>query len=89
MALGSQRGEVIWMVLRQAGILAGLGTVIGVTGSLLLGRILSTLLFEIQPTDVLSFVVASLVLLLVVCAASFIPARRAASLDPLSVLRTE
>ena len=89
MALGSQRGAVIWMVLRQAGILAGLGIVIGVTASLLLGRILSTLLFEIQPTDVLSFVVAALVFLVIACAASFIPARRAASLDPLSVLRTE
>ncbi len=89
MALGSQRGEVIWMVLRQAGILTGLGTVIGVTASLLLKRILSTLLFEILPTDVLSFLVASVVLLLVAGAASFIPARRAASLDPLSVLRTE
>jgi putative ABC transport system permease protein len=89
MALGSQRVEVIWMVLRQAVILAGLGILIGVTASLLLGRILSTLLFAIEPTDVLSFVIASLVLLLVACAASFIPARRAASLDPLSVLRTE
>jgi ABC-type antimicrobial peptide transport system permease subunit len=63
MALGSQRREVIWMVLRQAGILAGLGILIGG--------------------------ITSLGLLLVTCAASFIPARRSASLDPLSALRTE
>jgi putative ABC transport system permease protein len=89
MALGSQRAEVVWMILRQAGMLTGFGTLIGVSASLLLGRILKTLLFEIQPTDVLSFFAASLVLLLVAGAASFIPARRAASLDPLSVLRTD
>jgi putative ABC transport system permease protein len=89
MALGCRRGEVIWMVLRQGGFLAGLGILIGVAGSLLLGRILSALLYEIRPTDVLSFLFASLALLIVAIAASFIPAWRAASVDPLSVLRTE
>jgi ABC-type antimicrobial peptide transport system permease subunit len=89
MALGSRRSEVIWMVLRQGGFLAGLGALIGVAGSLLLGRVLSALLYEIRATDVLSFLFASLVVLIVAIAASFIPAWRAASIDPLSVLRTE
>lgn len=89
MALGSQRGEVIRMVLRQAAFLAGLGTLIGIAGSLLLGRALEALLYEIRPTDVLSFLLAALTLLVVALAASFVPARRAASVDPLSVLRSE
>jgi len=89
MALGSQRGEVILMILRHGGFLAGLGTLIGIGGSLLLGRVLSTLLYGVRPTDVVSFLSASLVLLAVALAASYIPARRAASVDPSSVLRME
>jgi len=89
MALGSQRVEVIRMVLRQAAFLAGLGTLIGIVGSLLLGSVLEALLYEIRPTDVLSFLLAALTLLVVALAASFVPARRAASVDPLSVLRSE
>jgi ABC-type antimicrobial peptide transport system permease subunit len=89
MALGSERSEVIRMILRHGGLLAGLGTVIGLAGSLFLGRVLSSLLFGVRPTDALSFVAASLLLLLVTLAASYIPARRAASVDPSSVLRME
>jgi putative ABC transport system permease protein len=89
MALGSQRRDVIRMVLRQATFLAGLGTLIGIVVSLLLGSVLSTLLYEIKPTDVRSFLLAALTLLVVAFAASFIPARRAASVDPLSVLKSE
>jgi predicted permease len=89
MALGSNRGGVVWMVLRQAGTLAGLGTAIGLGGSLLLGRVLSSLLYEIRPTDLVSFGAASLVLWLVALAAAYIPARRAASVEPLVVLRAE
>jgi putative ABC transport system permease protein len=88
-ALGSQRRGVIWMVLRQGGLLAVLGTLIGVAGSLVLGRVLQSMLYEITPYDVLSFVLASAVLLIVAAVACFIPARRAASVDPISVLRME
>jgi putative ABC transport system permease protein len=89
MALGSKRGALIWMVLRQGGRLAGIGILIGIFASLLLGRTLSALLYEIKPTDVLSFLSASLAVLIVAIAASFIPSRRAASVDPISVLRAE
>src|SRR4029453_3577689 len=82
MALGSQRGEVIRMVLRQAALLAGLGTLIGIVGSFLLGGALNPFLYENKPPDVLSFLVAALTLFLVALAASFIPARRAATVDP-------
>jgi putative ABC transport system permease protein len=89
MALGSQRGQVVWMILRHGGFIAGLGILIGIAGALLLQRVLSSLLYGITPTDALSFISASLFLLIVALAASYIPARRAASMDPLSVLRTE
>jgi predicted permease len=88
-ALGSQRRGVVWMVLRQGGLLALLGTLIGIAASLFVGRILQAMLYEIKPYDVLSFVLASLVLLIVAAIACFIPARHAASVDPISVLRME
>jgi ABC-type antimicrobial peptide transport system permease subunit len=77
------------MVLRQGGLLAGLGTLIGVARRLLLGGILQALLYEIKPHDILSFVLASVVLLIVAVVACFIPARQAASVDPISVLRMQ
>jgi putative ABC transport system permease protein len=89
MALGSQRRDVIWMVLRRGIFLAGLGTSIGIVGALLLKRILGSLLYGIQATDAVSFLSASFVLLLVALAASYIPARRAAAVDPSSLLRRE
>jgi predicted permease len=89
MALGSRPRQVIWMVLRHGGALASLGIVIGVGGALLLSRVLSSLVYGITSRDALSFVSASLVLLIVALAASYIPARRAASVDPMSILRTE
>jgi putative ABC transport system permease protein len=89
MALGSQRRDVVWMVLRSGIFLAGLGTCIGIVGALLLKRVLESLLYGIQPTDMISFVSASAILLLVALAASYIPARRAAAVDPSCLLRRE
>jgi len=89
MALGSNRTGVILTVLRQAAVLAGLGTAIGIAIALLLGRVLNTLLFQVTPTDVVSFAAASITLLIVALVAAFFPARRAASVEPLSVLRAE
>jgi len=66
-----------------------LGIVIGVTAAILLSRFLAALLYGVTPTDALSFLSASLVLLIVALAASYIPARRAASVDPISALRAE
>jgi putative ABC transport system permease protein len=89
LALGSQPGEIVSMILRHGAFLAGLGIAIGLAGSFFLSRVIATLLFGIQPTDAISFVSASVVLLLVALAACYIPARRAASVSPLSVLRSE
>jgi len=89
MALGSRRSEVICMVLRHGALLAGVGIVIGVSGALLLSRILATLVYQVTPRDILSFISAPLALLIVALAASYVPARRAAAVDPMSILRME
>jgi putative ABC transport system permease protein len=89
LALGSQPGEVVRMVLRQGATLAVTGTALGLAGALALGRLVRTLLFDVTPTDLLSFAGAAIAILVVALVASFIPARRAASVQPLSVLRAD
>jgi putative ABC transport system permease protein len=64
-----------------------IGLIIGVAGSLALTRLVSTLLFGVKPTDVMTFVVVSLTLLVVALVACYIPARRATQVDPLIALR--
>jgi hypothetical protein len=73
--------------LRQGAILAALGGIIGITCSLLLGRLLRGLLYGIASTDPFSFAFTSVVLFIVALTASFIPARRASKVDPMTALR--
>jgi putative ABC transport system permease protein len=87
MALGAQRGSVLGMVLRQGLKLVLAGLAIGLAGALVLTRVLTTLLFGIEPTDGLTFVAVSMVLVAVAAVACFVPARRAASVDPMVALR--
>ena len=87
MALGAQRASVLSMVLRQGVTLVLVGLVIGMAGALVLTRLLTTLLFGVEPTDALTFLAVSMVLVAVAAAACLIPARRAASVDPMVALR--
>jgi len=89
MALGAARGTVVRMVLRQALALTAFGLAIGLVLAVLAGGLLSGQLIGISPNDPVSFVVTVAVLAVVALAASVIPARRAASLDPLAALRTQ
>jgi putative ABC transport system permease protein len=89
MALGAAHRAVMIMVLRQGLILAGSGLVLGVIGALALGRVLSTLLFAVSPSDPLTFVLVSSLLMSVALLACFVPARRAARVDPSIALRCE
>jgi putative ABC transport system permease protein len=89
MALGAQRGDVLRMILKQGMTLAGLGVVIGLAASLALTRLMQTLLFEISPTDPLTFFGISLLLTIVASAACYLPARRALKVDPMIALRYE
>jgi putative ABC transport system permease protein len=89
MALGASPGGVLVMVITDGIIMAAIGIVIGTAGALLMARTLSGLLYGISPSDPLSFVVASTGLLILTLLASYLPARRAARIDPIGALRSE
>jgi putative ABC transport system permease protein len=89
MALGANRGSVLGMVMGQGMLLAVAGVVIGVLGALGVNRVMTTLLFGVEPTDPTTIVgvvgaIASVALL-----ACYVPARRATLVDPMLVLRDE
>jgi ABC-type antimicrobial peptide transport system permease subunit len=88
-ALGATTGQIIRMILRE-GVLYGLaGILVGLSGALVLTRLMSHLLFEVSATNVLAFISAPTLLFCVSMFASYIPARRAALAASTSVLRTE
>ena len=87
LALGARRGEVLRMVMSQAGRLAVAGIGIGLIASVLATRVLRAQLFEVAPTDGLTYVAVAGLLFGVALVASWIPARRAARIDPLTALR--
>ena len=89
LALGARPLDVVQMVVRGALVLAGSGVVLGVVAAIWISRFLTSLLFEIAPTDVTTLAAVSASLLLVGASAAWLPARRAARVDPLVALRTE
>ncbi len=89
MALGAERTDVRRMVLRRGLKLTLLGVAIGIAGAVGLTRVLASLLFGVTPTDPLTLVFVSLVLIGVTVLASYLPARRAARIDPMEALRYE
>jgi ABC-type antimicrobial peptide transport system permease subunit len=89
MALGAQRGKVLQLVLMQGMRLAVIGVVCGAVAALALGRVFSSLLFQVGMVYALPTLVAVSVLLVVVLLATYLPARRAASIEPMQALRSE
>jgi putative ABC transport system permease protein len=86
-ALGAQKGDIFRIVLGHAFILAVSGATLGVFGALALRRVIANLLFGINATDPVAFSCTVVLFLAVVMAASFLPARRAANVDPMRALR--
>jgi ABC-type antimicrobial peptide transport system permease subunit len=89
MALGAQRGAVVWMVLRRVLLLAAVGLAISVPAALIVSRLVKSFLFETQPTDPGTLALAGAVLLSAAILAGYVPARRASRIDPLVALRHE
>jgi putative ABC transport system permease protein len=89
MALGAQRASVVRMVVGRATALAGAGAAIGLAGAFAFARVLSSMLYGVSATDPLVFAAATASLLAVALAAAWLPARRAAAVDPVLALREE
>jgi predicted permease len=89
MALGARQLDILGMVLAGAGRLAVTGAAIGIASALLLTRLMTKLLYGIGPNDPLTFIAVSVVLIAVALVASYLPARRAAKVDPMVALHYE
>jgi putative ABC transport system permease protein len=89
MALGASRSRVVALVVGEGAALAGTGLVLGLIGSYFVGRAMQSMLYGVQALDVLAFLDVGGILLLAALLACFLPARRAASIEPMRVLRTE
>jgi ABC-type antimicrobial peptide transport system permease subunit len=89
MALGAQRRQVLWMVLRGSLLVSLAGIALGLPAAIAAGRLLRSMLYGVEPGDPLTFAGALAGITLVALAASLIPARRAASVDPMVALRHE
>jgi ABC-type antimicrobial peptide transport system permease subunit len=88
-ALGAKTSDVLWLIVRQGLALTLIGVALGLAGALGLTRVIRNLLYGVSATDPATFAGIALLLIGVACIASFIPARRAAKVDPLVALRHE
>jgi putative ABC transport system permease protein len=89
MALGSGRGAVLRLILRQGLLFTAAGLALGLAGAVAATRLLTTMLFEVQPVDWQVYAAVVMLLCVVALAAGYLPARRAAAVDPVQVLKTD
>jgi ABC-type antimicrobial peptide transport system permease subunit len=89
MALGADKGRILTLVLRDVLIVTIAGLLVGTAGALASSRVIATLLFGITPSDPTTCATAAALLAMVAIMAAYIPARRAARLDPMIALREE
>jgi ABC-type antimicrobial peptide transport system permease subunit len=89
MALGAERGRIARMILRETLLLAFTGVAIGIPAAIVTARLIASQLFGLNSSDPITFVVACVAMATVTLMASYLPARRAASVDPMKALRSE
>jgi len=89
MALGAAGGDVLSLVMRQTLWLVAIGATLGIIGALMLGKALTSLVFEVAPSDPATLVAVTVVLTLVALAATLVPGLRATRVTPLVALRRE
>ncbi len=88
-ALGAKKSELVWMFVRSALVLTGIGTAVGLGAAAALMRLMRTLLFGISPLDPVTFMAVPVALIAAAALASYVPARRTAAVDPVEALRAE
>jgi ABC-type antimicrobial peptide transport system permease subunit len=89
MALGASRGDVLRAFLRDGARLTLIGVALGTIAAMVLTRLMTSVLFEVKPTDPMTFVGVAVLLCFIALIACYIPARRAASVEPMQALRAE
>jgi predicted permease len=89
MALGAKKRELVWMFVRSALVLTGVGTAVGLGAAAALMRLMRTLLFGVSPLDPVTFLAVPVALVAAAALASYLPARRTAAVDPVEALRVE
>jgi predicted permease len=89
LALGAKKNELVWMFIRSALLLTGVGTAVGLGAAAALVRLMRTLLFGISPFDPVTFSAVPIALVTAAALASYLPARRTAAVDPVDALRAE
>ena len=89
MALGAQRGDVLRLVMHRGVMLAVIGVVLGLAGAAGLSRSLTAMLYGLTPLDPTTYVAVASLLAVVTALASYLPARRAAQVDPMAAIRYE
>jgi predicted permease len=89
MALGAQPASVVWLVLRDVAAMLAIGTLLGLGASLAAGRFVASLLYGVKPQDAAPLAIAAIVLGIATGIAAYLPAHRAARLDPMAALREE
>ena len=89
MALGAERGSVMWLVLREVGLMAGIGVGLGLPLAFALSRVVQSQLFDLSAHDPVAMIASAALLVVVALAAGYLPARRATRIDPMLALRYE
>jgi ABC-type antimicrobial peptide transport system permease subunit len=89
MAVGAQKGDVVRLVMREVALVCGVGLAVGSAAALIMARLVEGLVFQMKAANPLIQVAAAIVLVAVASGAAWIPARRAARMDPMAALRNE
>jgi ABC-type antimicrobial peptide transport system permease subunit len=89
MALGAKRSGLVWMFVRSALVLTGVGAAVGLGAAAVLMRLMQTLLFGVSPLDPITFAAVPVALIAAAALASYLPARLTAAVDPVDALRAE
>jgi putative ABC transport system permease protein len=87
MALGAQRSDVLWLVMKEGAKFAAGGIALGLAGAFVMARLLSSQLYGVSPMDAITYISVSIMVAIVTLAACYIPARRAMAIDPIIALR--